>query len=68
MPGEQWITIKEFAEKARLSRRHIDRLRKKRPNGFPKEHEMSNGDSLYRRCPRFKLSEVDAWLASRALW
>lgn len=24
--------------------------------------------SKYRRCPRFRLSEVDAWLASRALW
>jgi len=68
MVGEEWITVSEFAQKARLSRRQIDRLRKKRPPGFPAEHELGDNPSRYRRCPRFKLREVDAWLDSRALW
>jgi len=68
LPGQQWITADEFASKARLSRRQIDRLRQRRPAGFPTEYEMGSSRSMQRRCPRFKLADVDAWLESRALW
>lgn len=63
-----FITVEEFAHAARLSRRQIDRLRRRRPPGFPREYELSGGGSKYRRCPRFKLAEVERWLDSRALW
>lgn len=62
------ITVEEFAQLARLSRRQIDRLRSRRPDGFPREYELGSGGSKYRRCPRFKLAEVQRWLDSRALW
>lgn len=62
------ITIEEFARLAHLSRRQIDRLRITRLEGFPREFEMGSGQSKYRRCPRFRLSEVRAWLETRALW
>jgi len=62
------ITVEEFAALARLSRRQIDRMRCRRPPGFPHEYELGTGTSKYRRCPRFKLVEVQRWLDSRALW
>lgn len=62
------ITVDEFAILARLSRRQIDRLRQRRPTGFPREYELGSGGGKYRRCPRFKLSDVEKWLDSRALW
>lgn len=63
-----FITVEEFAGLARLSRRQIDRLRKRRPEAFPREYELGSGLSKFRSCPRFKRSEVDAWLNSRALF
>lgn len=62
------ITVEEFARLARLSRRQIDRLRKGRACGFPREYELGSGSSKYRRCPRFRLADVEKWLDSRALW
>ena len=62
------ITVGEFAGLARLSRRQIDRLRERRPEGFPREYELGSGSSKYRRCPRFRLADVECWLESRALW
>lgn len=62
------ITADEFAALARISRRQIDRLRTRRPPGFPREYELSSGNSKYRRCPRFKREDVHRWLDSRALW
>jgi predicted DNA-binding transcriptional regulator AlpA len=67
-PGVGMITVEEFAQLARLSRRQIDRLRRRRPEGFPREYELGSGTSKYRRCPRFRLTEVQRWLDSRALW
>ena len=61
------ITVGEFAKLARLSRRQIDRLRRRRPSEFPREFDLAEGNSKYRRCPRFRLSEVQSWLSSRAL-
>ena len=46
----------------------IDRLRKRRAPGFPREYELGSGSSKYRRCPRFRLKDVQEWLDSRALW
>ena len=66
--GSGLITVEEFARLACLSRRQIDRLRSRRPIGFPREYELGSGGSKYRRCPRFRLSEVQRWLDSRALW
>lgn len=62
------VTVDEFARIARLSRRQIDRLRKQRPSGFPREYELGGAGSKHRRCPRFKRAEVLAWLETRALW
>ena len=62
------ITAEEFARLARLSRRQIDRLRKRRGTGFPREYELGSGSGKYRRCPRFRLKDVQRWLDSRALW
>jgi len=64
----QLVTVEEFAKLARLSRRQIDRLRRRRPPGFPREYELSSGASKFRRCPRFRLSDVEQWLDSRAAW
>lgn len=64
----QLITVSEFARLARLSRRQVDRLRKQRPAGFPRELELGSGRSKHRSCPRFELVEVRRWLDSRALW
>lgn len=64
----QLVTVTEFASLARLSRRQIDRLRKRRPAGFPRELELGSGAGKHHNCPRFKLSEVQKWLDSRALW
>ena len=66
--ASDFVTADEFAHLARLSRRQIDRLRKRRPPGFPREYELGSGLSKYRCCPRFRRSEVDAWLETRALW
>lgn len=63
-----FITVEEFAGLARLSRRQIDRLRKRRPPAFPREYELGSGLSKFRSCPRFRRSEVDAWINSRALF
>jgi predicted DNA-binding transcriptional regulator AlpA len=57
-----YMTVTEFAEAARMSRRNLDRIRGKRPPGFPTEYQFA------RRKINFKRSEVDAWLESRALW
>ncbi len=62
------VTVDEFARIARLSRRQIDRLRKQRPSGFPREYELGGAGSKHRRCPRFKRADVMAWLETRALW
>lgn len=62
---ERFIAVKDFAHIAGLSRRTIDRYRRKRPPGFPREFDFSQG------CvprPRFKLADVLKWLESRALW
>jgi predicted DNA-binding transcriptional regulator AlpA len=64
----EFITVEEFASLARLSRRQIDRLRKRRPPAFPREYELGSGLSKFRSCPRFRRSEVDDWLNSRALF
>lgn len=65
-----FITIDEFAEIARISRRTLCRLRQSRPAGFPTEYDLGLSAAPTRNCrrPRFKLAEVQAWLDSRALW
>ncbi|MBL0770108.1 hypothetical protein JI743_14960 [Sphingopyxis sp. DHUNG17] len=64
-PSERFITVEDFARIARLSRRTIDRYRRDRPVGFPKEYDLSRGRVPR---PRFKLAEVLAWMETRALW
>ena len=78
MSEEQWpargsiddrlITALEFASLARLSRRQIDRLRKRRAPCFQREYELGSSSCKYPRCPRFRLLEVQRWLGTRALW
>lgn len=63
-----FVTVDEFATIVRLSRRQIDRLRKRRPPGFPIEYELGSGRSKHGHCPRFKLDDVLAWMETRALW
>lgn len=60
-----FITVREFAELARVSSRTINRYRRSRPSGFPAEYDIGRG-RIPR--PRFKLDEVQRWLDSRALW
>ena len=60
-----FITVDEFAELARISRRTLNRYRRKRPTGFPTEYDVGRGVTPR---PRFKLDEVRQWLDSRALW
>ena len=67
-PPSAMITVEDFAQMTRLSRRQIDRLRRQRPSGFPREYELGSGGSKFRRCPRFKVVDVERWLDSRALW
>lgn len=64
----RFITPNEFASIAHLSRRQIDRLRVRRPPGFPTEYELGSGSGKHGRCPRFKLDDVLTWLETRALW
>lgn len=65
-PGDdRFITVEDFARIARVSRRTIDRYRRERAAGFPKEYDMSRG-KIPR--PRFKLADVLAWMDTRALW
>lgn len=61
----QLITVEDFARIARLSRRTIDRYRRARPAGFPREYDLGRG-TVPR--PRFKLGDVMQWIDSRALW
>jgi len=63
--GERFITAADFARIACVSRRTIDRYRRSRAKGFPKEYDVSRG-SIPR--PRFKLEDVMRWMESRALW
>lgn len=63
-----FVTPDEFAAIVRLSRRQIDRLRHKRPEGFPTEYDLGSGRSKHGHCPRFKLADVMAWMETRALW
>lgn len=65
---DQFITANEFAKIVKLSRRQLDRLRQRRPTGFPSEYELGTNESKYHRCPRFKLVDVLAWMETRALW
>lgn len=64
-PSERFISVEDFARVARLSRRTIDRYRRSRPPGFPKEYDLSRGRVPR---PRFKLAEVLSWMETRALW
>jgi predicted DNA-binding transcriptional regulator AlpA len=63
--AERFISVEDFARIARLSRRTIDRYRRDRPVGFPKEYDVSRGRVPR---PRFKLADVLAWMETRALW
>lgn len=65
LASERFITVEDFAKVARLSRRTIDRYRRARPEGFPKEYDVSRG-AVPR--PRFKLADVLGWMETRALW
>ena len=62
---DRFITVEDFARIARVSRRTIDRYRRDRAAGFPKEYDVSRG-KIPR--PRFKLADVLAWMDTRALW
>lgn len=63
-----YITVSEFADLVRLSRRTIDRMRHRKLPGFPTEYELGSSASKHGRCPRFKRVEVLAWMDTRALW
>ncbi len=62
---DRFINVEDFARLARLSRRTIDRYRRDRPPGFPKEYDVSRGKVPR---PRFKLADALAWMETRALW
>lgn len=58
-----YLTRQEFAAMARCSVSHIDRLRKKRPTGFPNEYRPTVG-----RKSLFKRTEIVAFLEQSPLW
>ncbi len=55
-----YVNVVEFAALVCLSRSAIDRLRKKRPAGFPTEYNPAGR-------PLFKRSEVMAWVEDQPL-
>jgi len=61
----EFLTVEEFARIARVSRRTIDRYRRDRAVGFPKEYDLSRGRVPR---PRFKIDDVLRWMETRALW
>lgn len=62
------ITVTEFARLATISRRQLDRLRKRRPAGFPAELNFNFSAAPKHAVPRFRLSEVKEWIDSRETW
>lgn len=62
---ERFISVSGFARMAGLSRRTIDRYRCDRPDGFPREYDVSRGRVPR---PRFLVSDVLSWMETRALW
>lgn len=56
-----WVTVAEFCRITSRSRSTVDRWRKKRPAGFPRDFGSTGA-------PLFKRSEVVAWLESQPLW
>jgi predicted DNA-binding transcriptional regulator AlpA len=56
-----YITISEFADLFKVARSTIDRLRKRRPAGFPTEYAPAGR-------VRFKRQEVLAWIEAQPLW
>lgn len=54
-PPRIFITVTEFANLARMSRRTIDRYRRARPTGFPTEYDLGRGRTAR---PRFKLETL----------
>lgn len=63
--AERFISADDFAQIAGVSRRTIDRYRRDRLAGFPKEYDVSRGRVPR---PRFRLNDVLVWMDSRALW
>ena len=61
----EFLSVEEFARVARVSRRTIDRYRRDRPIGFPKEYDLGRGSVPQ---PRFKVCDVLRWIETRALW
>lgn len=59
---ETFVTIEDFMAILHVSRSTIDRLRKRRPAGFPSEFQAVS------RRPLFKRQEVLAWVESQPLW
>lgn len=53
-----YVTVAEFADLARISTRHLARLRARKPIGFPHEYRPFGRRSLFRR------DEVQKWLES----
>ena len=67
-PSEDFISPNQLASMVKVSRRHIDRIRKTRPVKFPVEHELSFGRSKHGNRPRFKLADVLAWIETLEIW
>lgn len=58
---QTFVTIEDFMAILHVSRSTIDRLRKRRPAGFPSEFQPAGR-------PLFKRQEVLAWAESQPLW
>jgi hypothetical protein len=56
-----YVNIQEFCRIARISRSTLDRLRRKRPTGFPVEFQPV-GRPLFRR------RDVHLWIEAQPLW
>lgn len=63
---DRLITADEFAWMLRKSRKTLNRLRAARPAGFPPEYNFSLSTHPRGARPMFKLSDVEAFIDSRA--
>lgn len=59
---ERYIGIKEACRILGVSRSTIDRLRKRRPSGFPTEYRPWGSS------PRFRKADLQDWVEAQPLW
>ena len=65
-PRDRLVCAADFARILGCSRKTLDRMRARRPFGFPAEHNMSASDHPRASRPYYLMSEIRAFIAARA--